>query len=150
MRHHGDALLHYSAVASAKRLRDERNGLLDVIDEAWEAFGTAGNRGALTLAEQISSLDRELDSVDASATKAESGLAAVTAERDAALAQVAAMRAAIKGFQWSICESEVLRDTSLNATERRIFTDIVGWREKAFSTEAAPPTAQGGEGGDHA
>ncbi len=31
------------------------------IDEAWDAFGTAGNRKALTLAEQITSQGRELD-----------------------------------------------------------------------------------------
>lgn len=76
LRHHNDALLHYSAVASVKRLHDERNGLLGDIDHAWEAFGTAGNRGALTLAEQIGSLDRELDAALDRATSAEAALAA--------------------------------------------------------------------------
>lgn len=74
LRHHGDALLHYSAVASVKRLLDERDGLLDSIDEAWEAFGTAGNRGALTLAEQIGSQSRELEAAEARAIKAEAAL----------------------------------------------------------------------------
>lgn len=34
---------------------------LSDIDDAWDAFGTRGNRKTLTLAEQISSLGRELD-----------------------------------------------------------------------------------------
>lgn len=37
---------------------------LSGIDEAWDAFGTRGNRKVLTLAEQISSLDRELDAAE--------------------------------------------------------------------------------------
>lgn len=37
---------------------------LSDIDDAWDAIGTRGNRKALTLAEQISSLDRELDAAE--------------------------------------------------------------------------------------
>lgn len=37
---------------------------LNDIDEAWDAFGTAANRGTLTLAEQISSVSRELDAAE--------------------------------------------------------------------------------------
>lgn len=37
------------------------------IDEAWDVLGTAGNRGALTLAEQIASRERELEAAEARA-----------------------------------------------------------------------------------
>ena len=35
------------------------------IDDAWDAFGTGGNRKTLTLAEQIASLDREKEASEA-------------------------------------------------------------------------------------
>lgn len=38
---------------------------LSDIDEAWDAFGSAGNRGALTLAEQIASLTRDAEAAEA-------------------------------------------------------------------------------------
>lgn len=47
--------------------REEAKGLecLSDIDDAWEAFGSRGNRKALTLAEQIGSLLREMEGAEA-------------------------------------------------------------------------------------
>lgn len=42
---------------------------LNEIDEAWDAFGTAGNRKALTLAEQIASQGRELEALESTLAK---------------------------------------------------------------------------------
>lgn len=53
-----------SAWQSAERRVEEAvRGLdyLNEIDDAWDAFGTAGNRGHLSLAEQISAQGVELD-----------------------------------------------------------------------------------------
>jgi len=47
---------------------------LNDIDEAWDAFGTAGNRKALTLAEQIASRERELDDANARVARLEKAL----------------------------------------------------------------------------
>jgi len=57
---------------------------LNDIDEAWDAFGTAANRGTLTLAEQISSVSRELDAAET--------------ERDRLAAEVARLREALRPF----------------------------------------------------
>lgn len=48
---------------------------LSDIDDAWDAIGTRGNRKALTLAEQISSLARELDDAETGATTLRSRVA---------------------------------------------------------------------------
>ena len=56
------------------------------IDEAWDAFGTRGNPKTLSLSEQVSSIQRELDEALARAEKAER-------ERDAALAGAVEVRA---------------------------------------------------------
>ena len=74
LRQHGANLLHYSTVVAVKRLRDEANGLADSIDEAWEAFGTAGNRRVITLAEQISAADRDAEARATQAEAREAGL----------------------------------------------------------------------------
>lgn len=54
---------HASARMYEATAKEAARGLecLSDIDEAWDAFGTHGNRKALTLAEQISSVVRELD-----------------------------------------------------------------------------------------
>lgn len=52
-----------------KTAQEAARGLecLSDIDEAWDAFGTAGNRGTLTLAEQISSTIRDAEAAEARA-----------------------------------------------------------------------------------
>ncbi len=56
---------------------------LSDIDEAWYAFGTGGNRKALTLAEQISSQGRELDDALDKLAAAERALASKDGVREA-------------------------------------------------------------------
>ncbi len=68
------------------------------------------------------------------ATRAETALADMTAERDAALAQLDALRNALLNPPTYAC-----------AAVTRAFAEAV-----LATLEAAPPTAQGGEGGDHA
>lgn len=77
------------------------------------------------------------------ATKAEAALAAMKAERDAALAQVAAMREALSEF---LGARTLIGNGPGNAWALGRLLGAWIKASEALSTEGASPTAQGGEG----